>query len=90
MVKQKKNVEYLQHLSTNFHQVSTRNDRIESGHLILLTDDLENVGKCKNLQKFSFYSIFPLFQIEWKTKVLWISEITQHFQKCFTDNDSGT
>ena len=25
-----------------------------------------------------------------ENKVLWISEITQHFQKCFTYNDRGT
>ena len=34
--------------SSVFHQ----NDRTVSGHLILVTVDPENVGKCQNLQKF--------------------------------------
>ena len=37
----------IQRFSLSFHQ----NDRNVSGHLILATDDLENVGQGKNLQK---------------------------------------
>ena len=36
--------------SSSLHQ----NDRTVCGHLFLETDEPENVGKCKNLQKFSF------------------------------------
>ena len=38
--------------SSSFHQ----NDRTLSGHLILVTDDLENVRQCKNLQTFLIWS----------------------------------
>ena len=44
--KTENHVEYLRHHSTDFHQVFTnQNDRNVSGHLILVTDDLENVGQ---------------------------------------------
>ena len=33
---------------------------------------------------------FPTFQCRVENKVLWISEVTQHFEKCFTDYDRGT
>ena len=34
---------------------------------------------CLCFQKLFF--IFHLFQVEWKTKILFISEITRHFRK---------
>ena len=37
-----------------------------------------------------FCSDFYLFQVEWKQKMLQISEITEHFQKCCSDYDRGT
>ena len=87
-----------------------------SGHLILVTGDLEKVGKCTNLQKnltgvnrFSKNSkginirrhygqwssslisnVLQRFPGGVKKKVLCISELTQHFQKCFADYDSST
>ena len=32
-----------------------QNDHTVSGHLILLTDDLGNVGQCQNLQKCGYF-----------------------------------
>ena len=43
--KQKKNVEYLRHHSTHFHQI----DRTMAGLPILVTDNLENLGQGKIL-----------------------------------------
>ena len=37
--------------SSSLHQ----KDRTVFGHLFLVTDEPENVGKCKNLQKFQFF-----------------------------------
>ena len=102
--------------------------RTVSGHLILVTDDLGNVGQGQKLEKNNCWhaniskkysqrcisltvigsqnsqrisefgittannhrfkklcSVFHLFHVEWKTKVLRITGITQHFQKCCTD-----
>ena len=39
--------------SLSFHQ----NDRTVSGHLILVTDDLENVGQGQNLQNDHFFTL---------------------------------
>ena len=40
--KQKKNVEYFRQYSTDCHQIFTKT---VSGHLILVTDDIEYVGQ---------------------------------------------
>ena len=40
----------IQPISSSFHQ----NYRTVAGHVILVTDDLQNVGQGNNLQKFSF------------------------------------
>ena len=42
-----KNIEYLRHHSIDFHQ----NDRTVSGHITLVTDDIENLGQGQNLRK---------------------------------------
>ena len=50
--KTEKNFEYLRfnQFSSSFHE----NDRNVYGHLILVTDDLENVGHGQNLQNAHF------------------------------------
>ena len=52
----KKTEQTLNQFSSSFHL----NDRNVSGHLILVTSDLENVGQCKNLSKFSSLVAFLL------------------------------
>ena len=54
--KRKKNVEYLRHRSRDFHHIFTEMiaNRTVAGHLILVTDDLENVGQRGNLEKLLF------------------------------------
>ena len=46
--KLKKTIEYLWHYSTDFHQVFTKMVAL-SGHIMHVTDDLENVGRGRNL-----------------------------------------
>ena len=117
---EKKNIyDIIQPIFITFYQ----NNSNVSGHQILITDDLENVGQCKNLQKCSERQIllttigsqkfqrvsqfrmitahnhrrclqksccFPLFPGRVENKKCYGSEITQHFQKCFTDYDRCT
>ena len=52
--KTRKNIEYLEHHLTEFHKIFHQNDCTVSGHIILVTDELENVCQEFFLQKYSF------------------------------------
>ena len=52
-----KNVEYLWQHWTDFHQVFHQNDWYVTGHLIFLTDGLENVGPVNiYIKNYQFWS----------------------------------
>ena len=54
-MEKQKNVEYLRHQSTDFHQIFTLTIVHRAGILIPVTDDHEDVGHSQNLQKISHF-----------------------------------